>query len=184
MTSFVYYTATSLNGFIADEANSLDWLFEVGEPDPSVFTGFVGTVGLQVMGSTTYEWLLAHERLLDEPEKWAGFFGTMPTKVFSSRTLPVPRGADVEVLAGSVQQHAALLREAAAGKDVWVVGGGDLAGQFLDAGLLDRIDLTLAPVFLAGGAPLLPRFASSARVRLVSAEPAGRFARLVLEIVS
>ena len=46
---------------------------------------------------------------------------------------------------------------AAAGRNVWIVGGGDLAGQFADAGLLDEILVMIAPVALAGGAPLLPR---------------------------
>jgi dihydrofolate reductase len=47
--------------------------------------------------------------------------------------------------------------EAAAGKDLWIVGGGDLAGQFADAGLLDEVWVQYAPVALGSGAPLLPR---------------------------
>ena len=46
---------------------------------------------------------------------------------------------------------------AAGGKDLWVVGGGDLAGQFADAGLLDEVWVQYAPVTLGSGAPLLPR---------------------------
>ena len=45
----------------------------------------------------------------------------------------------------------------AAGKNVWLVGGGELVGQFYDRGLLDEIILGMAPVFLGAGAPLLPR---------------------------
>ena len=52
--------------------------------------------------------------------------------------------------------HAAMV-EAAAGRDVWIVGGGDLAGQFADRGLLDEVVVAIAPVTLGGGAPLLPR---------------------------
>ncbi|WP_227530293.1 dihydrofolate reductase family protein [Microbacterium tenebrionis] len=46
---------------------------------------------------------------------------------------------------------------AAGDKDIWIVGGGDLAGQFVDAGLLDEVWLQYAPVTLGSGAPVLPR---------------------------
>jgi dihydrofolate reductase len=47
--------------------------------------------------------------------------------------------------------------EAAGDRNVWIVGGGDLAGQFADAGLLDEVIVSIAPVTLGAGAPLLPR---------------------------
>jgi dihydrofolate reductase len=47
--------------------------------------------------------------------------------------------------------------EAAGRRNVWIVGGGDLAGQFGDAGLLDEVIVSIAPVTLGAGAPLLPR---------------------------
>ena len=46
---------------------------------------------------------------------------------------------------------------AAGGRNVWIVGGGDLAGQFADVGLLDEVIVYIAPVTLGAGAPLLPR---------------------------
>lgn len=184
MTAFVYYTSASANGFIADEDGSLDWLFAIQGADPQQSAPFMASVGVQVMGSTTYTWLLEHEDLLAHPERWQQFFGALPTVVFSSRDLPVPTGADVIVAGGDVATHAAALLAAAGDKDVWIVGGGDLAGQFLDAGLLDRIELTVAPAMLTGGAPLLPRAVGSDRLRLVLAEPAGPFARLVFDVVA
>jgi dihydrofolate reductase len=182
MTAFVYLTATSVNGYIADGANSLDWLFAVGGGGLESMADFMDGVGVQVMGSTTYEWLVDHENLIEEPEKWAGFFGSMATEVFSSRDLPLPPGADVGILRGSVSDHISHILERARGKDVWIVGGGDLAGQFLEAGHLDRIELSVAPVFLGGGAPLLPRLVPSERLRLATVERDGAFARLVYEV--
>jgi dihydrofolate reductase len=183
MTAFVYSTATSVNGFIADESNSLDWLFAVDEADETAMAAFMQGVGVQVMGSTTYEWLLRHENLLEEPEKWSSFFGSITTRIFSSRDLPVPAGADARIIRGPVGEHIDDLVESAGGKDVWIVGGGDLAGQFLDAGHLDRVELSVAPVFLRDGAPLLPRLISSDRLRLVTVERNGAFARLVYAVV-
>jgi dihydrofolate reductase len=178
MGRILFDTATSLNGWIADENNSLAWLFAVenGEnPDDGLFPADATVL---VEGSTTYEWILAEQDILARPEKWTEFHGTKTTFVFSSRSLPVPDGADVRFLSGPVVDALPAIRDAAGSGDVWVVGGGDLAGQFLDAGALDEIALSVAPVALTGGAPLLPRRLESDRLRLLSATAVGQFARL------
>jgi hypothetical protein len=76
MTRTQYYTATTLDGFIADEHNSLDWLFEVERgPDPgSEFEEFFAGIGAMAMGSTTYEWVFDHENLADDPEPWTKWY--------------------------------------------------------------------------------------------------------------
>jgi dihydrofolate reductase len=128
-----------------------------------------------VEGSTTYEWVLAEANLLEEPEKWQDIYGTRPTFVFSTRELPRPSGADVRFVTGSVPRALPAIRAAAGSGDIWVVGGGDLAGQFSDVGALDQIDVSIAPVTLAAGAPLLPRRIDSTRLRLVSVVPEAQF---------
>jgi dihydrofolate reductase len=182
MGRFVFDTATTINGWIADEHNSLAWLFAVagGEvPDDELMPQGVSAM---VEGSTTYEWMLNHFDLLARPEKWGDFHGDRPVFVFTSRTRPVPQGADVRFVSGSVADALPAIRRAAGDGDTWVIGGGDLAGQFLDAGALDRIALSVAPVALPGGAPLLPRRIESDRLTLVSARAVGQFARLVYEV--
>lgn len=171
------------HGWIADEDNSLAWLFAVenGEtPDAALFPAGASVL---VEGSTTYEWLLAEEDMLARPERWQHFHGERPTFVFTTRELPVPAGADVRFVSGEVADAVPAIRDAAGDGDVWVVGGGDLAGQFFDAGLLDEIALSVAPVALTGGAPLFPRRVGSDRLRLVSARAVGQFARLVYAVV-
>ena len=182
MARIIFDTAATLNGWIADDRGSLSWLFEVEggtEPDPDLLPS--GATVL-VEGSTTYEWMLREEDLLAHPERWQQVFGPRPTFVFTSRDLPIPRGADVHLVSGEVRAVLPRLREAAAGGDIWVVGGGDLAGQFLDADALDVIALSIAPVALPAGAALLPRRVGADRLRLVSARAAGQFARLVYEV--
>ena len=93
----------------------------------------------------------------------------MPSWVFSSRDLPRPEGPDIRFVSGDVAPVHAEMAEVAAGKNIWVVGGGDLVGQFHDQGLLDEIILGVAPVFLGSGAPLLPRRITSDRLRLIEA---------------
>jgi dihydrofolate reductase len=177
-----YYTASSLDGFIADPRNSLDWLFQFGDSMTSDYPAFIREVGALAMGSTTYEWILAHDILLD-PERPKPWPYAQPTWVFTSRELPRIAGADVRFVRGDVRPVHREMVEAAAGRNVWLVGGGDLVGQFHDHGLLDEIIVTVAPVTLGGGAPLLPRAIVTPPLRLVAAEALGTaFAQLTYEV--
>lgn len=153
-----YYTATTLDGFIADPGNSLAWLF-VQKSDPEAPLGydeFIAGVGAMAMGRTTYEWILDHE-FKDKPlAEWKWPYD-IPCWVLSNHDLPVIPGADIVFTKGEVGALHGAMVEAAGDRNVWVVGGGDLAGQFADAGLLDEIIVSIAPVTLGAGAPLLPR---------------------------
>lgn len=154
MTRTRYYTATTLDGFIADAEDSLAWLF-VQDQDlqgPLNYDEFIADIGALVMGSTTYEWLLAH--LAESGESWPY---SIPSWVVTTRDLPPQKEADVRFFSGDVAELHPELVAAAGVKDVWVVGGGDLAGQFADAGLLDEVIAYIAPVALGSGRPILPR---------------------------
>ena len=179
-----YYTATSLDGFIADASNSLDWLFQFDDSGLSDYPEFIGQVGALAMGSTTYEWLLEHEIALPDapPKPWPY---TQPTWVFTTRSLPTIEGADVRFVRGDVRPVHEEMARAAGGKNIWLVGGGELVGQFHDHGLLDELIVTVASVTLGGGAPLLPRLISRPPLRLVSATRIGEgFAQLRYEVPS
>ncbi|MDR6972542.1 dihydrofolate reductase family protein [Leifsonia shinshuensis] len=184
MGRIVFDTAATLNGWIADENDSLAWLFAVpGGEEPA--EGLVPSdATVMVEGRTTYEWVLRETGVLEHPEKWQEFHGTRPTFVFTHRDLPVPEGADIRFVSGSVSDALPVIREAGGDGGIWVVGGGDLAGQFFDAGALDELAVSIAPVALTGGAPLFPRRVESDRLRLESAEAVGQFARLRYRIVA
>ncbi|HRO30822.1 MULTISPECIES: dihydrofolate reductase family protein [Micrococcaceae] len=177
----IYETACTLNGFLATEDDSLDWLFAIPGEQPDL-TPFMESATAIVMGSTTYEWVLEHEDLMAHPEQWPEYLGRQPLFVFSSRELPVPEGADVRVLDGDVGRHLPEIRAAAGAGDIWMMGGGRLAAQFLEADALDRVCLTLAPVTLASGKPLFAGDARWDRLRLRSAEKIGEWARLVYDV--
>lgn len=180
MPRVIFYTATTLNGFLADDDDSLDWLFAApgGEGGDESFQQFLANIGVLVQGSSTYEWVVAHEDLVDHPEKWPEYYGSRPTFVFSSRPLPSVDGADVRFVSGDVASAWEEIARAAGDLDVWVVGGGDLAGQFADAGLLTDIRVSVAPATLPSGKPLLPRALGADRLTLTGVRQAGAFAEL------
>lgn len=152
-TRVVYYAAMSLDGYIAESDDNLDWLtgFPGVEPGPAVTTveggydEFYEGIDALVMGSVTYEWILDHI------DGWA--YPGKPSWVLSSRELPVREGADVTVTSAPVTElHAEMTVDT-----LWVVGGGNVASQFADAGLLDQVWVTVVPVVLGAGKPLFDR---------------------------
>jgi dihydrofolate reductase len=154
MTRTTYYTAMTLDGFLADEHDSLDWLFtqDQDEKGPLNYDDFINDIGAIVMGATTYEWVLTHH--VDTGGEW---MYAMPAWVMTHRVLRGVEGADIRFAQGDVASLHDELVAAAGGKDVWVVGGGDLAAQFAEAGRLDSMICYIAPVTLGAGRPLFPR---------------------------
>ena len=152
MTHTVYYTATTLDGFIATPEHSLNWLLSrtIDDDGPMGYTGFIADIGALCMGANTYRWVLDNHD--DQPWPYE-----VPTWVFTHRTFAPRTDADVRFTDDPVPTVHRRMSEAAGSKHVWVVGGGDLAGQFADAGLLDEVCVAIAPVTLGTGAPLLPR---------------------------
>lgn len=167
-----YYTATSLDGFIATDDHSLEWLFQLGDPEETSYPDFIRDVGALAMGSSTYEWMLRHfsETGQDIQEAWPY---TQPCWVFSSRELPTIDGHPLNFVRGDVRPVHAAMCEAAGGKNLWVVGGGDLVGQFHDAGLLDELIVQIGSVTLGSGKPLLPRQIAFPPLKLTSVKQYG-----------
>ena len=153
-----YYTAKTLDGFIADPENSLDWLLrrESEEDGALSYRAFIAEVGAMAMGSTTYEWILDHEFAGKDEAEWTWPYD-IPCWVFTRRELTVVPDAQIEFVRGDVAPVHEAMMDAAGARNVWVVGGGDLAGQFADAALLDEVIVSIAPVTIGAGAPLLPR---------------------------
>jgi dihydrofolate reductase len=175
-----YYCAASLDGYIADPDDRLDWLMgyqgsysgEDAAPGPMEGGGsyerFYEGVGALVSGSTTYEFVLDH---LDDPGRWP--YKGKPYWVLSSRDLPVPEaeGVDVRVVRSAVRDLHDELIAAAGGQNVWVVGGGNVASQFAEAGLLDEVLLTVVPVVLGEGKPLFERPVPGGPLQLLGTRP-------------
>lgn len=149
MAKVQYYVASTIDGFIADDNDGLDWLLQFGfDAFQDDYDRFIADVGAIVMGSTTYEWIIG------EGEPWS--YGTTPVWVLTTRTLPRVENANIRFFHGDVTDLHREALSAASGKNVWVVGGGNVAAQFADLGLLDELLLTVMPVVLGSGKKLLP----------------------------
>ncbi|MCU0623476.1 MAG: dihydrofolate reductase family protein [Gemmatimonadaceae bacterium] len=167
-----YFTATSLDGFIATEDDSLDWLFPLGDVTDTSYPQFIAQVGALAMGSATYEWMLRHADAVaastGSPWPYA-----QPCWIFTTRQLPAIPGVDLRFVRGDVRPVHAAMRAAAGSKNLWIVGGGDLAGQFHDAGLLDEILVQVGSVTLGQGKPLFPRRLTSPPLQLLGVRQVG-----------
>jgi dihydrofolate reductase len=159
MAKTQYYCACTLDGYIAEADDTLDWLLkyegsfegEGVEPIKGSYDRYYEGVGALVMGSTTYEFVL------DELDEWP--YKGKPTWVLSTRDLPRPEGeeADVRIVNAKVPDLHQEMMTAAGERNLWVVGGGNVASQFADAGLLDELLVTVVPVVLGEGKPLFDR---------------------------
>lgn len=141
MRTIVVYVATSLDGYLAGPNHDLSWLPVDAETD---YEEFLTGVGALAMGRRTYELL---------PSLGPYPYGDLPAYVLS-RSLPPGRRGPVIVTPGPVR---ALAAELSIGDDIaWLVGGGELIAAFAREGLVDEWIVTVIPVVLGGGVPLVP----------------------------
>ncbi|MEF2977890.1 dihydrofolate reductase family protein [Subtercola sp. YIM 133946] len=150
MAKTQYYVASTLDGFIADSDDKIDWLLQFGfEAYEAHYNAFLTEVGALVMGSATYQFILD-----EELQAWP--YGDMPIWVLTSRELPTAEGANILFSQESIEAVALRALAAAGGKNVWIVGGGNVAAQFAERGLLDELLVSIMPIVLGSGKPLLP----------------------------
>ena len=186
-----FCTATSLDGYIADDRESLSWLFttEADAPEPAPesapesapelprlhFSRFFAGVGAIVCGYNTFDWVRRELTASGDPFVWPH---EQPTWVVTHRD-PDPTPGVTFTSSPIADLHSELVN-AADGKDVWIVGGGDLAGQFADLGLLDQVWIHQCPVTLGAGRPLLPR---RLRLHRRDVETDGQFTAMLFDVV-
>ena len=144
MRKVKYFVADSLDGFISRRDGGVDWLFM--DQDYGM-AEFFRSADLAVMGRRTYDKMV-------ELAPGKAFYPGMKNYVFS-RSVATGRRAGVEFVSGDVDAWTAKVR-ARRGKDIWLVGGGDLVRQFLERRLVNEIGLAIHPRLLGDGIPLFP----------------------------
>lgn len=139
----VYSFAMTLDGFIARADGRFDFLDGFPADADFDFDSFMASLGGIVMARGTYDVVRRHD-------EWV--YGKWPTLVATNRPLAdAPDG--VEALSGTPQDLLDRLAAMGGVGRVWLLGGGDLARQFLDAGLLDIVEIGIIPVVLGAGIP-------------------------------
>lgn len=155
------FIATSLDGYIAGPGESLDWLF--GDADYG-YDAFIAEVDTLAMGRRTYEVVRGFS-------EWP--YEGLATWVFTRAEHPAHDG-NVHFTAEAPADWLHRI-ESTPGKDVWVVGGGQLIRGFLDARLVDEMTIAVHPIVLGGGTPLFPAGSPRHKLRLahVHSYPSG-----------
>lgn len=149
MSKVIYFVASSLDGYIADADGKLDWLhqYETSGEDYG-YKAFYDTLGAVVMGSKTYMDVVGFNL------GWV-YPGVESVVMTRRSNLPLIEGSNAQFRQGDVKAVVDDLKTRT-DKHIWLVGGGDLAAQFLNAGILDELQLAFMPILLGGGAPLFP----------------------------
>lgn len=158
--------AASLDGFIARRDGSVDWMetsdaFENGETlAPEFIEQFLKSIDCYLMGSKTYETALGFEM---KGFGWA--YGDKPVFVLTHRELPVTRDT-IEFVSGDLGDLVSgRLRQDYT--NIWVAGGGKLAGDLLGLGLVDEIAYTIIPVLIGDGIPFFEGLNRDVRLHLL-----------------
>ena len=143
-----YQVAASLDGFIAAEDGSYDWI----PMDPAIdFGALFAQFDTLIMGRRTFETMHGYDGGVDD----AGVYGK-ETYVFST-TLDANTHPNIHVVRGDIAGTIAMLRTQRDRKDIWLFGGGNLFRQCIDLGLVDSVEVAVVPVMLGSGIPLLPK---------------------------
>jgi dihydrofolate reductase len=148
--SVIVHIATSADGFIARPDGDLEWLTSRPAPPPDGFYGmnaFVKTIDTKILGRRTYEASLRLGAKFDSKSRFI---------VFSRHAPPADAPAGVEFVSGAIGPFVSRLREQP-GKNIWLMGGGELIASFLDAQAIDEFVISVVPVFIGDGIPLIAR---------------------------
>ncbi len=157
----IVHIGTSADGYIARPDGDLEWL--TSRPAPPGFYGmnaFMKSIDMALLGRKTYE---ASLRL------GAKFGSKSRTFVFSRHAPPADAPRGVEFVSEAIGPFVERLR-GQPGKDIWLMGGGDLIASFLDAQAIDEFVISMAPVFIGDGIPLIARRHRHVALELISSE--------------
>lgn len=164
----VLYIAASLDGYIATEEDSLQWLFDVEGEGDNGYSEFYETADTILIGRRTYDWVM-------EAEKGKFPYENKACYVFS-KTMS-GKHDNVEFVNEDVVTFTNRIKESK-GNNIWVVGGGDLLHSFLAENLVDEFIITIAPTILGKGIPLFKDVDFETKLTLKSVKKYNQFAEL------
>lgn len=162
MPSVKLYIATSLDGFIARENGSIDWLTEYdNNPETDYgYSEFYSSIGTVLMGRKTYEQVLG--------------FGSWPYKekksyIFTRQKKPLCRESNVEFVSGNIREFVHQLKESTE-EDIWLVGGSQLIKAFIEENFVQDLIIFVVPKILGSGIPLFDHIGKEIRLKTLRVE--------------
>ena len=158
MRKLKLYIAASLDGYIAGPDGEIDWLEAGGDLDYG-YEEFYTSIDTTIMGHSTYKLTLTVPRF-PYPDK---------TNYVFTRGTPLPDTSNVRFVSGDIVAFVRSLKQES-GKDIWLVGGGQVNTVMLNAGLVDEMILTIFPLAIGEGIPLFAPGATRSLFKTVSCE--------------
>ncbi|QOJ27441.1 MAG: dihydrofolate reductase [Ignavibacteriales bacterium] len=152
------YIASSLDGFIAGPNGEIDWLPETPGEDYG-YSEFIDGIDTTLMGGETYRFVAG----LDE------FPYKDKRNIVFTRRKEIPKSEYVEFAQGDIAEQVRKLK-AGEGKDIWLIGGGQIITPLHDAGLIDIYEIAIIPVVLGAGLPLFTGSASKRKLNLIDSK--------------
>ncbi|ERN40860.1 dihydrofolate reductase [Rubidibacter lacunae KORDI 51-2] len=168
----IYYVAMSLDGFIADADESVDWLEQVSiDPEASDYDSFFAGVDGLLMGRKTFDFVYNYGQ-------WP--YGDKPTWVCSNREVPSIKGCNLQSQHGPL---AAMQQAKQKGiSTLWVVGGGQLASVLLETGQLTHLSISVMPILLGGGTPLVKFLPKHVYLSQMKSTPMSGFTQIEYQV--
>lgn len=167
----VCYIAASLDGYIATEDDSLEWLFKTEGEGDAGYGEFMKTIDTVVMGRRTYDWVMEAES------------GQFPYQDITSYVYSSSSAKDDPFVKFTNQDVLSFVKEIKEkpGKNIWVIGGSSLLHNFVQKNLIDEWIISIAPVLIGKGIPLFREFDFEIPLKLKSVKSYGQFAQLHYE---
>lgn len=169
MPKLKLFIAMSLDGFIADPSDSIDWLEAIEGQGDNGYQSFYNSVDTLIMGRRTYDWIKEHT----DRYPYTGKISYVITSQDHDDTQEVKFSKDPVTLIKKLKKGK--------GKDLWLVGGGVLVDALLKEGLVDEIILTIAPIILGSGIPLFK--GSKANLKQTKIQVFNQFTQIHYEVI-
>ncbi len=167
----VLYIAASLDGYIATKEDGLEWLFTTKGEGDNGYAEFYDTIDTIILGRRTYDWILDKEG-----ENFP--YQNKQCYVFSNSLYG--RDNNVEFVNGNIAGLITALKKQE-GKNIWIVGGGELLHDFIEQRLVDEWIITIAPTVLGDGIPLFKNTGFETRLVLKDIRRSNQFVELHYE---
>lgn len=170
--NLVLFIAASLDGYIATEDDSLDWLFKIDGEGDNGYSEFYDTIDTILMGKRTYDWIV---------EKVEGDFPYKNKQCYVFSTSESGKNENVEFVNQDILEFTNAIKNLDGG-NIWLVGGGNLIHSFVKARVIDEMIITIAPTLLGRGIPLFKRNDFEMELTLKSMRRFNQFVELRYEV--